>query len=124
MLSHSHLDFLSELLKVHGHVKYTLVKKHTRYSIKVLIVKKVYVSNDSPSPYFFSNQLTSLSLCRKKDAVDIDMFAEYEKITNKIIEEPSTLTVYLYLNDVKACAKVGWIIWIFFTIYDQVFMWI
>ena len=35
------------------------------------------------------------------------MFAEYEKIAKKIIEEePSTLTVYLDLDDVKACAKV------------------
>ena len=36
----NYLDFLSELLKVHGHVKYTPVKKHTQYNIKVLIAKK------------------------------------------------------------------------------------
>jgi hypothetical protein len=36
------------------------------------------------------------------------MFVEYEKITKNITEEePSTLTVYLDLDDVKACAKVG-----------------
>ena len=36
------------------------------------------------------------------------MFAEYEKIMRKIIEEePSTLTVYLDLDNVKACAKVS-----------------
>ena len=45
---------------------------------------------------------------RKKDGVDIDMFAEYEKITKKILEEePSKLTVYLDLDDVKASAKVS-----------------
>lgn len=43
-LEENYLDFLSELLKVHGHVKYTPVKKHTRYNIKVLIAKKAYVS--------------------------------------------------------------------------------
>ena len=40
----NYLDFLSELLKVHGHAKFTPVKKHTRYNIKVLIAKKACVS--------------------------------------------------------------------------------
>jgi len=40
----NYLSFLSELLKAHGHDKYTPVKKHGRFSIKVLIGKKAYVS--------------------------------------------------------------------------------
>ncbi|KAF8810912.1 hypothetical protein BYT27DRAFT_7208952 [Phlegmacium glaucopus] len=80
----NYLSFLSELLKAHSHNKYMPVKKHTQFSIKVLLGKKV-----------------------KKDGVDIDMFAEYEKITKKILEEePSKLMVYLDLEDVKASTKV------------------
>jgi hypothetical protein len=46
-------------------------------------------------------------LYRKKDAVDIDKFVEYETLTKKILEEePSKLTVYLNLDDVKAGSKV------------------
>ena len=46
-------------------------------------------------------------LYRKKDAVDIEKFVEYEKFTKKILEEgPSRLTVYLNLDDVKASWKV------------------
>ncbi|KAF8810644.1 hypothetical protein BYT27DRAFT_7209245 [Phlegmacium glaucopus] len=60
-----------------------LLKAHSHNNIKVLLGKKM-----------------------KKDGVDIDMFAEYEKITKKILEEePSKLTVYLDLEDVKASAK-------------------
>jgi hypothetical protein len=46
-------------------------------------------------------------LYRKKDAVDIDKFVEYQTLTKKILEEePSKLTVYLNLDDVKAASKV------------------
>jgi len=49
----------------------------------------------------------SLAVYRKKDAVDIDKFVEYEKFTKKILEEgPSRLMVYLNLEDVKASWKV------------------
>jgi len=41
----NYLLFLSELLKVHGHTKYTPIKKHTRFGIKVLLGKRVCVSN-------------------------------------------------------------------------------
>jgi len=41
----NYLSFLSELLKVHGHDKYTPVKKHCRFGIKVSVAKKAYVSN-------------------------------------------------------------------------------
>jgi len=39
----NYLLFLSELLKVHAHNKYIPVKKHTRFSIKVLLGRKAYV---------------------------------------------------------------------------------
>jgi len=41
----NYLSFLSELLKVHGHTKYTPIKKHTCFGIKVLLGKRVCVSN-------------------------------------------------------------------------------
>jgi hypothetical protein len=41
----NYLSFLSALLKVHGHDKYTPVKKHCRFGVKVSVAKKVYVSN-------------------------------------------------------------------------------
>ncbi|KAF8799455.1 hypothetical protein BYT27DRAFT_7223729 [Phlegmacium glaucopus] len=79
----NYLSFLSELLKVHGQGKYTPVKKHTRFSIKILLGKKA-----------------------RKDGIDIDMFSEYEKMAKKILEEqPSRLTVYVDLDAVKAGAK-------------------
>jgi len=47
------------------------------------------------------------------------MFVEYEKIARKIIEEePSTLTVYLDLDNVKACAKVCLNLYIFMKKYS------
>lgn len=43
----------------------------------------------------------------KKDAVDIDRFAEYNKLVEKILkEEPSKLMVYVDLQDMKTRAKV------------------
>jgi hypothetical protein len=98
----NYLSFLSELLKVHAHTKYTPVKKHTRFSIKVLLGKKAYVSD-----FYLFFWPTNCSLYRKKDGVDIDNFVEYEKLVKKVLDEtPSKLIVYLDLDDVKASAKV------------------
>jgi len=42
---------------------------------------------------------------RRKDAIDIDNFTEYEAMAKKIIEEaPSKLSVFFSLDDVKAAA--------------------
>lgn len=50
-----------------------------------------------------------LTLLRRKDAIDIDNFAEYEAMAKKIIDEaPSKLSVFFSLDDVKAAAaRVG-----------------
>jgi hypothetical protein len=50
-----------------------------------------------------------LTLFRRKDAIDIDNFAEYEVMAKKIIDEaPSKLSVFFSLDDVKAAAaRVG-----------------
>lgn len=101
----NYLSFLSELLKVHAHTKYTPVKKHTRFSIKVLLGKKAYVSDFCL--FFWPTNCSLTSLYRKKDGVDIDNFVEYEKLVKKVLDEtPSKLIVYLDLDDVKASAKV------------------
>ncbi|KIK02604.1 hypothetical protein K443DRAFT_37385, partial [Laccaria amethystina LaAM-08-1] len=82
-LEENYISFLSELLKAHGQGRYTRVKSHTWFSIKVSLGKKA-----------------------KKDAVDIDVFTEYEKMAKKIVEErPSKLTMYVDLEAVKAGPK-------------------
>jgi len=52
--------------------------------------------------------LLPLTLLRRKDAIDIDNFAEYEAMVKKIIDEaPSKLSVFFSLDDVKAAARVS-----------------
>ncbi|KDR66659.1 hypothetical protein GALMADRAFT_216875 [Galerina marginata CBS 339.88] len=49
---------------------------------------------------------SGIGTVQKKDAVDIDVFTEYEKMAQKIVEEqPSKLTMYVDLEAVKAGAK-------------------
>ncbi|KAF8153331.1 hypothetical protein B0H34DRAFT_861457 [Crassisporium funariophilum] len=80
----NYLLFLSAMLKEHGHTKYIPVKKQHRFGIKVTMGGKK----------------------TKKDAIDINNFAEYKKIVEKILdEEPSKLHVFLNLDDVKARSK-------------------
>jgi hypothetical protein len=52
-----------------------------------------------------------LTLFRRKDAIDIYNFAEYEVMAKKIIDEaPSKLSVFFSLDDVKAAAaRVGFL---------------
>lgn len=96
----NYLSFLSELLKVHSHTKYTCQETHS-LQYQGLAGKE----GVGFQPLFF--RPTNISLYRKKDGVDIDNFVEYNKLLKKILDEtPSKLVVYLDLDDVKASAKV------------------
>ncbi|KAF8814764.1 hypothetical protein BYT27DRAFT_7249806 [Phlegmacium glaucopus] len=79
----NYLNFLSAVLDKHRYSKYTPITIHTRFNIRAIVPpNKAYVL--------------------KKDAIDINNFAEYESKVKKIIEEkPSKFSIFLSLNDVK-----------------------
>ena len=50
---------------------------------------------------------TVTTVSRKKDAIDIDSLGDYKELVAQLLKsEPSKLTVFLSLKDVKKAAKV------------------
>jgi len=46
-------------------------------------------------------------MSRKKDAIDVDSFAEYQELVHQVLHcQPHKLTVFVDLDDVKKAAKV------------------
>lgn len=99
--SANYTEFLTEILDLFGHSKYTPVKMHTRFNLKVCIGKKGFV-------FYSLLYLTYLRrIYSKTNAVDIDELREYDDMVTRILSEtPSKLYVYVDLENVKECAKV------------------
>jgi len=101
--------FLSALITKHCYQKYSPVTARTRFNIKAIV---------PPSKACVAVCLFQI-LCliisrRRKDAINIDNFTEYEAMAKKIIQEaPSKLSVFFSLDDVKAAtARVSFPIYV------------
>jgi hypothetical protein len=105
----NYFRFLSALVTKHCYQKYSPVTARTRFNIKAIVPP----SKACVAVCFFQNLCLIISR-RRKDAIDIDNFTEYEAMAKKIIQEaPSKLSVFFSLNDVKvAAARVSFPIYV------------